>query len=316
VGYHQQIEKELDVSFCRENGIPLVRRILGGGAVYLDRGQLFYQLIIGPESPLFPRRMTEAFRFFLQAPIWAYQSLGLEAQYRPVNDIQTHGRKISGNGAATTADGIFVLTGNIIISFDYDMMVRVLKVPSEKFRDKAYSTLRDYLSTATRELGREVTMEEAELALKNGFERLLGEELLPGKLTPEEQNIMHELRSKYLSDHWLHMPELRHPSIVGKTLKIAEGISLIESSYKAEGGLIRVTAKMEDGRIADVLVSGDFTLFPKEGISAIEQALIGCRLNREQIASKIGTVYEEHLLESPGVRPDDFASALLSCEAQ
>lgn len=310
VGYHQQVEKEIDVQFCRDNGIPFVRRILGGGAVYLDCGQLFYQLITGPENPLLSNNLMEAFRFFLQAPVWAYQSLGIDAQYRPVNDIQIQGKKISGNGAATTADGVFVLTGNIILSFDYEKMVRVLKVPSEKFRDKAHKTLREYLTTASAELGREVTLEEAKKALKNGFERLLGEELRPGALTPKERRLMNELRVNYFSDEWLYMPELRHPDITGRTLKIAEGVSLIENVHKAPGGLIRTTVRIRSERIADVLISGDFSLFPREKIALIEQALVECPLNRQDVLSRIARVYSDHSLQSPGVLPDDFASAL------
>jgi len=311
LGYHQQIEQELDVAFCEKNGIPFVRRILGGGAVYLDRGQLFYQLIIGPENPLLPKNVTEAFRFFLQAPVWAYQSLGIDAHYRPVNDIQVQGRKISGNGAATTTEGVFVLTGNIILSFDYEKMVKVLKVPSEKFRDKAYKTLKEYLSTSSSELGKEVSTDEAKEALKSAFERLLGEELRPASLTPEEQKLMSELRVRYLSEEWLHMPELRHPDIAGRTLKIAEGVSLIENVHKAPGGLIRTTVKIRNERIADALISGDFSLFPKEKIAVIEQALVGCPFNKEDVLSRIVRVYSDHSLESPGLLPEDFASALL-----
>jgi lipoate-protein ligase A len=272
-------------------------------------------LVIGPENPLLPKNITEAFRFFLQAPIWAYQSLGIDAQYRPVNDIQVRGRKISGNGATTTVDGVFVLTGNIILSFDYEKMVRILKVPSEKFRDKAYKTLREYLTTASAELGREVTLDEAKTALKNGFERLLGEELRPGPLTPKEQSLLSELRISYMSDEWLYMPELRHPDIAGRTLKIAEGVSLIENVRKAPGGLIRTTVMIRSERIADVLISGDFSLYPREKIALIEQALVDCPLNRRDVLSRIERIYSDHSLQSPGVLPDDFASALFPAGA-
>jgi lipoate-protein ligase A len=316
LGYHQQIDKELDAQFCRDNGIPFVRRILGGGAVYLDHGQLFYQLIIGPENALLPSNVAEAFRYLLQAPVWAYRSLGIDAEYRPVNDIQVRGRKISGNGAATTAEGVFVLTGNIILSFDYDMMVRVLKVPSEKFRDKVYKTLKEYLSTASAELGRKVSADEAKEALKSGFERLLSQKLQPGTLTFEERKLMSDLRAKYLSDEWLYMPELRHPGITGRTLKISEGVSLIENVHKAPGGLIRTTVKVEGERIADVLISGDFSLFPREKTAIIEQALVGSALDKKDILRRIIGVYSEHSLESPGITPEDFALALLPDETQ
>jgi lipoate-protein ligase A len=314
LGYHQQIDKELDLQFCRDHGIPFVRRILGGGAVYLDRGQVFYQIIIGPENPALPRNIADAFRFFLQAPVWAYQSLGIDAQYRSINDIQVCGRKISGNGAATTEEGVFVLTGNMILSFDYEKMVRVLKVPSEKFRDKAYKTLREYLSTASIELGREVSSDEAKKALRNGFEKLLEQDLRPGTLTPEERSLMSELRTKYVSDEWLYMPELRHPDMTGRALRITGNVRLAENVHKAPGGLIRATVKIENERIAEVLVSGDFSLFPREKMVLIEQALVGCPLERKDVLSRIASVYSEHSLESPGVLPDDFASAVVPAE--
>lgn len=122
---------------------------------------------------------------------------------------------------------------------------------------------------------------------------------------------MNELRVKYLSDEWLYLPELRHPDIAGRTLKIAEGVSVIENVHKAPGGLIRTTAKIQDERIADVLISGDFSLFPKEKIALIEQGLVGCPLIKEELLSKILSVYADHCLESPGIEPDDFASAIL-----
>lgn len=156
-----------------------------------------------------------------------------------------------------------------------------------------------------------MTLDEAKRALKNGFERLLGEELRPGTLIPEEQKLMNELRVRYLSEEWLYMPEFRHPDIARRTLKIAESVSLIENAYKAPGGLIRTTVRIERERIADALISGDFSLFPRERMALIEQALIGCPLKREDVLSRITRVYADHSLESPGVLPDDFASALL-----
>ena len=51
-GYHQDVEQEVDVEFCRENNIPIFRREVGGGAVYLDGAQLFWQLIIRKNNPL------------------------------------------------------------------------------------------------------------------------------------------------------------------------------------------------------------------------------------------------------------------------
>jgi len=151
-GYFQDVEQEVEVDLCRQLGIPIFRREVGGGAVYLDGEQLFYQLIIHRDNPLVPAGWEAFYRRFLQAPIAAYRALGIPAEYRPVNDILAGARKISGNGAGEIGD-YYVLVGNLIADFDYEMMARVLRVPDEKFRDKVYHTLQDNLSTVKRELG-------------------------------------------------------------------------------------------------------------------------------------------------------------------
>jgi lipoate-protein ligase A len=133
IGYHQDLEKELDAEFCRTSQIPIFRREVGGGGVYLDNDQLFYQLVIHKDNPLAPHDKTSFYRRFLQPPIETYREIGIPAEYKPVNDIITGNRKISGNGAAEIGEYL-VLVGNLILDFNYEMMTRVLRVPDEKFR--------------------------------------------------------------------------------------------------------------------------------------------------------------------------------------
>src|SRR4030067_2121018 len=45
IGFHQELEKEVDIEFCRRNNLTVIRRSQGGGAVYLDKGQQFYQVV-------------------------------------------------------------------------------------------------------------------------------------------------------------------------------------------------------------------------------------------------------------------------------
>ncbi|MGC9334577.1 MAG: lipoate--protein ligase family protein, partial [Anaerolineae bacterium] len=173
LGYFQDANQEVDVDLCHEEGIPIFRREVGGGAVYLDGEQLFYQLIIHRDNPLVPHGWEAFYRHFLQAPIAAYQALGIPAEYRSVNDIVANGRKISGNGAAEIGDYL-VLVGNLIVDFDYENMARVLRVPDEKFRDKLYRTLRDNLSTIRREIGEVPPREELWDLLAAEFSKVLG----------------------------------------------------------------------------------------------------------------------------------------------
>ena len=105
IGCHQDVEQDIDLDFCRSWGIPVFRREIGGGGVYLDGDQIFYQIILHKDNPLAAGDKTEFYRRFLQPVADAYTTLGIPAQYRPVNDVITaDGRKISGNGVAQMGD--------------------------------------------------------------------------------------------------------------------------------------------------------------------------------------------------------------------
>jgi lipoate-protein ligase A len=134
--------------------IPVFRRNLGGGAVYLDGNQLFFHLILHRDNPAIPYGKISFYKKFLQPVIDVYRHIGIAADYKPVNDVLVEHRKISGTGAAEIGACI-VFVGNLIVDFDYDMMSRVLKVPDEKFRDKVHQTIKANLTTIRRELGDE-----------------------------------------------------------------------------------------------------------------------------------------------------------------
>ena len=68
IGYHQDVNQEVDLDYCQENGIPVFRREVGGGAVYLDGRQLFYQLVVNRDHPVATGDKT-AFDERLLAPV-------------------------------------------------------------------------------------------------------------------------------------------------------------------------------------------------------------------------------------------------------
>ncbi len=137
VGFHQDASQEVDLDYCKANGIPVFKRDLGGGAVYLDGGQLFFHLILHRDNPAAPKRREAFYQKFLQPVVNVYRQIGISAEYKPVNDVITGKRKISGTGVGEIGDCV-VFVGNLILDFDYQMMSRVLNVPDEKFRDKVH----------------------------------------------------------------------------------------------------------------------------------------------------------------------------------
>lgn len=304
LGYFQDVEQEVDVDLCRQQGIPIFRREVGGGAVFLDGEQLFYQLVIHRNNPLVPAGWEAFYRRFLQAPIAAYRALGIPAEYRPINDIVANGRKVSGNGAAEIGD-YFVLVGNLIVDFDYEMMARVLRVPDEKFRDKVYKTLQDNLSTIRRELGDIPPREQLWDLLQEEFTELLGpcpvETVVDAAWRAEADG----LAGRMLSDEWLYR---RAGQQAVRKVTIRSGVQVWQKMHKAPGGLIRATVQAQDGVIVSASLSGDFFLYPAERLAELEAALVGVRV--EEAEQAVARFYDQHDVESPGVAPADFARVL------
>jgi lipoate-protein ligase A len=301
LGYFQDVEQEVDVDFCRENGIPIFRREVGGGAVYLDGEQLFYQLVIHHDNPLTPAGKDAFYRKFLQPPIEAYRALGIPAEYKPVNDILANGRKISGTGVAEIGEYI-VFVGNLIVDFDYEMMSRVLRVPDEKFRDKVYKTLHDNLSTVKRELGAAPPHEELWDLLAEKFTEVLGPLEVQTTVDDAWRAKADELAAQFLTDEWRY--QKRRPS-ADREVRIRAGVDVRHKMHKATGGLIRATTEVQEGAIAAVSISGDFYFFPEEKLAELETALVGVPIVEAERA--ITEFYTKSDIESPGVTPADFA---------
>jgi lipoate-protein ligase A len=304
LGYHQDLEQEIDEAFCRGHSIPIFRREVGGGAVYLDGNQVFYQIVLHKDHPLAQGGKAAFYRRMLQPVADTYADLGVAARYRPVNDVVTNdGRKISGTGAATIGDYI-VLVGNLIADFDYEMTAHLLRVPDEKYRDKVFKSMQENLTTLKREIGRVPDWDEMTAPLIRRFERVLGR-LEPSELSQAVRDQVEALKPHFQSAEWLHRKGRRE---AGRNVKIATGVNVVQHVHKAPGGLIRATVEVGAGRWRYVSLSGDFFCHPRDAIGDLESALEGtlCIQARDVLAR----FYATHDIETPGVTVDDWVKAL------
>jgi len=307
IGYFQDAQQEVDLQYCKELGIPFMRREVGGGATYLDENQIFYQLIWRKDNHKFPKAIHDIYPWFSEAPVETYRKFGIQAEFRAVNDIITAaGKKIAGEGGGNIGD-CMVFVGGILLDFDYQAMSRILKVPDEKFRDKVYKTIEENLTTMKRELGVIPRREEVVSALKEGFEKMVGR-LEPASLNPEIVGKMKEVESWMTSEEFL----LKKTPRISKGVKIKEGLEVYYGLHKAKGGLIRTIEEVSEKRLEDVTISGDFTFFPKEGLWGLEESLEKTPLKEEKIIERVETFYEERGIESPGVESKDFATTILN----
>jgi lipoate-protein ligase A len=310
IGYHQELEKEVDVTYCQENGLPITRRQVGGGAVYLDENQLFWHIIV-PRSQA-PYRIEDVYTRYLAGPVNALRKMGIPAVHRPVNDIQVEGRKIGGTGAATIGDAI-VVVGSLIFDFDYETMVRVLKVPSEKFRDKVYQSMREYLTTIRRELGPDApTWEQGKQMLIEEIAKSLQQDAHLSKLSEREEQEMSAWRETLASDEWLTLAG----GLIHRGVKIAEGVHVREAAHKAPGGLIRATVVANELILDDLALSGDFFIFPDDSIPALESALAGTPLVEQELHNRSTAFWEENRIQAPGLAPADVAKVVMMAASE
>lgn len=287
-----------------------MRREVGGGATYLDGDQIFYQVIWNSKNTKFPREVKRIFEFLSQPACETYQRFGINAFFRAENDIVTdQDKKIAGEGGGDIADSM-VFVGGILLDFDYVTMSRVLKVPDEKFRDKIYRSMEENLTTMKRELGEIPPREEIKNVLIDSFEKLLGRLEL---VSLEEDTIkkIREIEAWFMSDRFL----LRKTPRIPQSVKIKEGVEILYGLYKAKGGLIRTAEEIENkSKIADITISGDFNLFPRQGLEEVETSLRQKDFSEAAIKSEIEKVYEKNKIESPGVSAEDYTKTILEAK--
>ena len=198
IGYFQSLEREIDLSKCDEFGVGFVRRRTGGGAVYHDNlGEITYSIIAKEE--LFPKDIIASYKVICGWIVDSLSLLGIQSEFKPINDIITNGKKISGN-AQTRRNGVLLQHGTILHQVDVDKMFSVLKVPDEKIKDKMIATVKERVTSVTLQKP-EISKDKLYRALVESFSK--DKEVVFDSLTEKEIEKAEELvRSRYATKEW------------------------------------------------------------------------------------------------------------------
>ncbi len=134
-GRNQVLENEVNLEYCREHGVDIVRRKSGGGCVYSDLGNIMISYISrrGDVSEVFDRYMT--------ALTEALRTLGVPAEKSGRNDILVEGRKISGNAFHQLPDRSIV-HGTLLYSTDLEALTEAIRPPVEKLQRHGVDSVR------------------------------------------------------------------------------------------------------------------------------------------------------------------------------
>jgi lipoate-protein ligase A len=305
IGRHQDLSREVDLGYCAAHGIGIVRRITGGGAIYLDEGQLGWELVFHraalgvPALPDIARRVCDAAAAGLCR-------LGVSARFRPRNDIEVHGRKISGTGGFYDGD-ILIYQGTVLVDMDPARMLAVLDVPESKLAKRRLDsaaarivTLKELLGDATPDIG------AIQAALLDGFASGLGIAAEPGAITAREE----ELAARYLEE------EIGTEEFLREIDDPAGNSEMLTGSHTGAGGTIDAFVKLEGptrGRIQRALLSGDFFVTPPRFVYDLEACLTGVRI--DDVNTTIDQFFAEHDVDTLSVAPDDFKASIASALA-
>jgi lipoate-protein ligase A len=295
-GFHQSVEEEIRTAYCQAEGIDINRRITGGGAIFFDESQLGWEVICNKDFFRLKVPNIKLFKALCDPVIIALSTLGIEASFRPRNDIEVKGRKISGTGG-TESEEAFLFQGTMLTDFDVDTMLRCLKIPVEKLKAKEIDSVKERVTCLKEELGRTPPLQEIKEALKNGFETTLGITLKPAGLTESEERLFDKKLRYYQSKDWI---DLVKPKMNKK--------EVVQAAYKTDAGMVRFTllVNLSQRRIKEIYITGDFLSFPSRGLFDLESELRGTRLDRADIYRVIRQFFHEDRIMIPGMTYEDF----------
>lgn len=135
IGRFQSLRNEVDAASAAAHGIEIVRRISGGGAMFIEPGNTITYSIYAPLSMVEGMSFEQSYAHMDAWVIAALLELGINAWYQPLNDITSHAGKIA--GAAQARRGNAVLH-HVTMAYDIDAqkMLEVLRIGREKLADK------------------------------------------------------------------------------------------------------------------------------------------------------------------------------------
>jgi len=203
LGCFQSADLEVNFDACKETGTQVVRRFTGGGAVYHDAGNLNYAISLKKGHRLVPDSDLQlVFQRLSEGTVEGLKSLGVRAEFQPINDIQVDGKKVSG-AAGSVRWGTIFHHGCILVASDLAILGRVLNVPRVKLANRHVASVQKRVTTVRDELQKDVTTGEVRDAIVRGIERSYNVRLVEGQLSSSELSLAKELYdSKYNTSQW------------------------------------------------------------------------------------------------------------------
>lgn len=257
VGRNQNTAQEIDSTFISANGIRVIRRNTGGGAVYHDLGNLNYSFITDD---------TGDRKGFTGPVVKALEGLGLDACASGRNDILVAGQKVSGT-AQQIKNGRILHHGTLLFDSDFSMIAGALTPDPSKFESKGVKSVRSRVGNIRANLTKDMDIQ----AFWRYLEKSLADSLVFSSLTEQEiLEVQKRKAEKYDTWEWNY----------GKSPAYA-----LRNKRRFPGGMLEVNLSVAGGKIAGIKLYGDFLAV--QPVDILEKGLIGCPCKEDCLADTL-----------------------------
>ena len=263
IGKNQNTLAEINESFVQENGIRVVRRLSGGGAVYHDMGNLNFTVIADAQGE------NLDFGRFCALVVKALQKVGVRAEINGRNDMTIDGKKFSGN-AQYLRQGRVMHHGTILFDSNASVLANALKVDEAKIQAKGVKSVRSRVTNVRPCLPVDMTLPQfRKILLDTILEEAPGEEYI---LDEKDLAVVAKLKTdRYDTWQWNygHSPECT-----------------LHKKGRVEGcGTVEAFITLREGKISQVVFRGDF--FGVADPEQLASRLIGCRPDRASLEDRL-----------------------------
>ena len=201
IGSFQSVTNEVDLDNAAKYGLEVVRRVSGGGAMFMELGTAITYSLYAPAELVSGMSFQDSYAFLDDWVVQSLRGLGIDASYKPLNDITSPTGKIGGAAQKRLGSGAVLHHVTMAYDMDGDRMVEVLRIGREKISDKGVQSANKRVDPLKSHTG--LTREEIIDHLVTSFTNAYG--LTPGAVTPEEMARATELAAeKFATPEWFH----------------------------------------------------------------------------------------------------------------
>ncbi|MEL3911986.1 lipoate--protein ligase [Treponema pedis] len=274
IGRYQNINLEVNLEFTASNGIEVVRRLSGGGAIYCDTDNMQYTFITKKPQT----KIDDSFKNFAKPVVNALKSLGLNAEFTGRNDIQINGLKVSGN-AQFYKNGKVVHHGTLLFKANTYNLSNALKARDIKFKGKEVQSIAARIGFISNFIDMSVT------EFKDYVEAFIKKEYNINSVTVLTSDDMEEIK--------------KIKSEIFGTKEWNYGIKPLNKNRKSEKyscGIVEIDIDYKDGKIQDITIEGDF--FGELGIDNLCNILKGSECSRQAVTETLKNIEIDKYIKS------------------